>query len=226
MDLLNGNLRAAIFDLDGTLIDSMPLFIRVAASMFQEVGLPEPGPDFLVQWVKEGKVEWAEALPDDLPEDQMEIAAKMMAIGRRILPGIFASELKLLPGVEEVFSLLAGRGIRIGMVTTGSSRFIDSKLAPLQKAGVAQHVERLITRDDAPRIKPAPDPLLKCCDLMGLEPRQCVCVGDADVDVIAGRAAGMKTIAVATGVDDRSMLEEHGPDLVLDSLRDFPGLER
>ena len=218
--------RAVLFDLDGTLINSVPLFMRVAAEMFAQAGLPRPRPESLSKWVKQGRPDWPDLLPGFSPADQEETASRLMEIGRRVSARLFSQELALLPGVDEVFTLLAVREVRIAVVTTGSSRFIAHKMVPFQRLDLVRHIERLITREDAPRIKPAPDPLLVCCGLMELEPDQCLYVGDADVDIQAGRAAGTMTAGVATGIDDRPTLGRQGPDLLLDGLTDLAALFR
>lgn len=216
--------RCVLFDLDGTLIDSIPLFMRVAAEMFDQAGLPRPRPESLVTWLKQGEPGWEGLIPEHMLADREKIAARLMEIGRRVSARLFSRELALLPGVKRVFTLLAGRSIPIAVVTTGSARFIGRKMEPFKRRGLDRFIERLITREDAPRVKPAPDPLLICCGLMEMEPRQCLYVGDADVDIQAGRAAGMMTAAVLTGIDDRATLRDQEPDLLLEGLPELASL--
>ena len=75
----------------------------------------------------------------------------------------------------------------------------------------------MVTGAEAPA-KPAPDGLIKCIKELGLSAEECVFVGDSRVDVIAGRKAGVKTVAVHTGVADKELLAEEEPDYLLGNL--------
>jgi phosphoglycolate phosphatase len=82
-------------------------------------------------------------------------------------------------------------------------------------------MEVIIAADDAPRKKPAPDPLLECSKRLGILPERCMYVGDARTDIQAGKAAGMKTVGVLTGFDDHKALSRENPDAVIDSIADL-----
>ena len=98
---------------------------------------------------------------------------------------------------------------------------IQNKLYPLKKANIDDLIEVIITIDDAQRKKPAADPLIECAKRLGVDADNCVYVGDSRIDIKAGRAAGMKTVGVLTGLDDYDSLMEEGPDMVINSLVDL-----
>ena len=79
----------------------------------------------------------------------------------------------------------------------------------------------VIAADDVPRKKPAADPLLECCQRLGVRAEDSVYVGDSRTDVQAGIAAGMKTVAVLTGFDLKDALIRENPDAVIDSIADL-----
>ena len=103
----------------------------------------------------------------------------------------------------------------------GPEHFIDRKLVSLERAGLRELLAVVITTDDAPRRKPAPDPLLEGARRIGLPAADCVYVGDSHVDIRAGRAAGMRTVAVLTGLDDAATLRREEPTLLLDNVEDL-----
>jgi phosphoglycolate phosphatase-like HAD superfamily hydrolase len=94
-------------------------------------------------------------------------------------------------------------------------------MQPLKSAGVEKLFEVIITSDDVPNRKPDPDPLLECARRFDVNPSKCVYVGDTRTDMKAGKAAGMKTVAVLTGFDDYDMLAKESPDAIIDSIRNL-----
>ena len=127
----------------------------------------------------------------------------------------------MIPGVERLLPLLAARGISIGVVTSTDRRNIDKKLVTLERKGLRTLLEVVIATEDAPRKKPAPDPLLEGARRLDVPAEGCVYVGDSHVDIRAGRAAGMATIGVLTGLDDSATLLREQPTLLLDSVEEL-----
>jgi phosphoglycolate phosphatase len=97
-------------------------------------------------------------------------------------------------------------------------------MAILDREGVSDLIDVVISASDAKRKKPFPDPLFLCCERMGIPPGQCVYIGDMGMDITAGRAAGMKTIGVLTGFETRRDLMENHPDRIIESIADLPGV--
>ena len=139
--------------------------------------------------------------------------------GQKVAATIDAAE--PIPGIEELFALLAARGIPMGVVTTTERRNIDKKLQSLERRNLTHHLQVVIATEDAPRRKPAPEPLLEGARRVGVPAAECVYVGDSHVDIQAGRAAGMKTVGVLTGLDDADTLGREEPTLLLDSVKDL-----
>jgi phosphoglycolate phosphatase-like HAD superfamily hydrolase len=94
-------------------------------------------------------------------------------------------------------------------------------MLPLKIAGVGSFLEVVVTSDDVDKRKPAPDPLIACARQLGLEPYDCVYVGDTATDMQSGQAAGMQTIGVLTGFDDYDALRKEQPDAIIDSIRNI-----
>jgi phosphoglycolate phosphatase-like HAD superfamily hydrolase len=127
----------------------------------------------------------------------------------------------MIPGVRKLFSAVGRRNIPIGVVTSTERSNIQRKLTPLARHGLKDALAAVIAIEDAPRRKPAPDPLLVCADQLGVPPQNCLYAGDSRVDIQAGRAAGMITVGVLTGLDDRETLAQASPTMILDSVADL-----
>jgi pyrophosphatase PpaX len=89
---------------------------------------------------------------------------------------------------------------------------------------LAPFFEIIVTMEDSPRHKPAPDPLLVAAQKLGIAPNEAIYVGDADVDMLAAYAAGMSRIWVKWGVGTLGDLQEAMPDFIVDSMDEVVSL--
>jgi len=118
-------------------------------------------------------------------------------------------------GAEELVTELVGSGATIGVVT--SKRHV-SATNTLRAAGLDGHLPLLVAMEDTAVHKPNPEPLLLALQRLGVRAAECVYIGDAVVDVLAARAAGMASIAVTWGAGDRADLLAAGPLAVVDTM--------
>jgi HAD superfamily hydrolase (TIGR01509 family) len=137
---------------------------------------------------------------------------------------LFCNEVDLIPGVEHVFSMLAELHIPMGLVSSTEKINIEKKMTPLKRKGIKDAFSSIITIDDAPRKKPAPDPLIACANALKVDPRKCMYVGDSHIDIQAGKAAGMLTAGVLTGLDDYDTLSHEKPTFIFESVADLCNL--
>ncbi len=110
----------------------------------------------------------------------------------------------LYPGVREIFKELREKGFKIGLVTTKKR---EEALASLEKYPEIEY-DVLIGGDDVKNQKPDPEPIEKACDMLNINPKEAVYVGDHKVDIKAGLSAGCDTIGLTTGVHGEKDLEE------------------
>ena len=150
-----------------------------------------------------------------------EIILEFISVGKKIARNMFHDEVEVFHGVPELFSLLMDLKIPIGIVTSTETEYLERKLAPLVRKGLRQCLRAVVGIEDAPRRKPAPDPLLECCRRLGVDPAKCIYVGDSHVDIVAGNAAGMVTVGVLTGLDDLKRLKKETPAMIVDSVNDL-----
>jgi HAD superfamily hydrolase (TIGR01509 family) len=225
MNLGTMDIKCIMFDLDGTLIDSVPAYFRLMASIFDIVGLPRPPKPLVAEFMTRGGTDvFEKMIPEEMKGRKEEIIQEIMTVGRRMSYDMFRDDVDVFPGVRELFGLLAQRDIRIGIVSSTDRRNIEKKLMPLARIGIKNGLAAVIAIEDAPERKPAPDPLIECARRLAVAPEKCVYVGDSRVDIQAGNAAGMLTIGVLTGLDDADTLKSQYATLIVPSVDDIRSL--
>ena len=122
------------------------------------------------------------------------------------------------PGVEELVAELSASGATIGVVT--SKRHV-SATNTLRAAGLDGHLPLLVAMEDTAVHKPNPAPLLLALQRLGVRAAECVYIGDAVVDVLAAKAAGMASIAVTWGAGDIADLVAAGPLAIVDTMEEL-----
>ena len=209
---------AVIFDLDGTLIDSAPIYYAIIDVIFDRLDLPPVPQSVLLEAMKNGEFEWDLVLPDEMKNRKEQLVEKARGIIDEIAPSMFHDQVKLIPGTAGVLKEIAAKGLKLALVTSTLREYMAIKLVPLAKAGVDNLFEIMITADDVQHKKPHAEPLIMCSDKLGLAPAKCVYVGDTRVDIKAGHAAGMQTVAVLTGFDGYEALAREKPDIIIESV--------
>lgn len=197
-------LHTVLFDLDGTLIDSVELILRSYRHTLQHHRGTVP-PDEV----------WLEGLGTPLWEqfrlftdDPQEIEA-MVATYREHNLQHHDALVRVFPGVPEAVDALKARGVRLGVVT---SKLRTGTLRGLERCGLDGQFEVLVCADDVTRPKPHPEPVERAVELLGATPATTLFVGDSPHDLAAGRAAGVYTGAVLWGPFPRDWLARHEPD--------------
>ena len=205
-----------LFDLDGTLIDSIELIRQSYVHTWRTHLGRELEPD---EWLASlGRTLYAECARVAPDGDQAE-ADRMVATYRAHNLAHHDEMVHAYDGVPEMLKGLATAGVRVGIVT--------SKTASMARRGLevsgldADQFEVLVGADDVTRHKPLPDPILAACDQLGLDPTTTTYVGDSPHDITACRAAGARTIAVAWGPFPRASLDSWGADFVAEHPRDL-----
>ena len=210
--------NAVLFDLDGTLIDSAPIYYQIIDIVFERLGVPPVSRHTLQEAMDDGDFDWDYVLPDPMKSRKQELIAEARVIIDDIAPGMFRRQIKLIPGAAETCKRIAAQGMKIGLVTSTPTDYISVKLTPLRKAGVENLLQVIVTADDVVNKKPHAEPLVKGSKELKVPTEECVYVGDTRVDIRAGNAAGMKTVGVLTGFDDFDALKRENPDAIIDSI--------
>lgn len=188
------DVRAVLFDLDGTLIDSAPDLGAAADQMRVERGLPSlPAERYrpMAGAGARGMLGIAFGMATDHPEYEAFREEFFLNYERRMTQLTYAFD-----GIAELVDALRQRGLAWGVVTNKSMRFTGplTRGMPLFESAGA-----VVGGDSTPHAKPHPAPLLEAARVLGVEPTRCVYVGDDERDIVAGRAAGMFTVAATYG---------------------------
>jgi len=215
---------AVIFDLDGTLIDSAPIYYAIIDIVFNRLDIPPVPQNILLEAMKNGEFEWDIVLPSEMKHRKEQLVKNARGIIDDIAPSMFDDQVKLIPGTADALQEIAARGLKLALVTSTLREYMVLKLVPLAKAGVDNLFEVIITADDVQHKKPHAEPLIMCSDKLGLVPAKCVYVGDTRVDIKAANAAGMQTIAVLTGFDGYEALAREKPDAIIESVSELKSI--
>ena len=185
------NVKAVIFDLDGTMADSMWVWTSVDRDYIDQYKLDIPQ-GFYEEIEGMSFTETAQHFLDVFPQitlslDEIKEAWIKMAEEK------YRNEVSLKRGIREFLEDLKQRGIRIGMATS-NSRVLAEGL--LKSNGIREYFDEIWTSCDVKAGKPAPDVYLKVAEELHVEPRECLVFEDVPMGIMAGKNAGMKVCAV------------------------------
>lgn len=206
-------IKGILFDLDGTLINTTPLILESFRHTFVELGLPVPSRQELVAGFGLPLRTAVRAyMPDELVEQFCTAysAYHRSQHDRLIQP---------FNGVRETLAEIAGRGIKMAVVT---SKKRPMALRGLACYGLDQYIQTVVTCQDCEEHKPMPGPSLLAIKQLGLDCSDCIGVGDSPFDLQSAKGAGCLTAAVRyTSFDWNFILNEGKPDYVLNTMKDL-----
>ena len=206
-------MKAAIFDWDGTLVDTFP----VAIGVFKQV----LGEDFTEKDLKAGFGSGVEGVikmffdGKGTPYDDEKI--KELATKKTEIQTGLASKTKILGGVFELLEYLKNKDYKMAISTSNHSPIVNSVL---EEHKLQNYFDVIITADNVKvkRLKPYPDAFLLTAEKLDLSPEECVVFEDSPHGIEAAKRAGMKVIGVCTGPFNKEELLTEEADLVIDSL--------
>jgi pyrophosphatase PpaX len=206
-------LPTVLFDLDGTLIDSIELILNSARYAFEKLGRDCPTDE-----------EWLAGVGIPLvtmfrryARDEADCAALIAAYREYQL--VHHDRLtRCYDQVAETVDILRLRGHDIGIVTSKSEALA---LRGLVHVGLARHVDTIVGCDSSTRHKPDPEPVRIALHRLDASPEDAIFVGDSVHDVLAGNAAGVHTAAALWGAFKRADLEPGEPNAWLESVSDL-----
>lgn len=205
-------LKAACFDLDGTLVDTGPLHVEAERLALVALGIPEPALDHPLTFGA-GILPGMEMLAEHygIPSPEHVLEAYLPA-----WESAFESGLKPMPGADEVLRLLHGSGIPLALVTSGENEYVDKVLEQLEWSRYFTHRVSLESVDN---LKPHPEPYLTAANLLSTPPEQCAGIEDSASGLGSLAAAGFYSVLVQS--DSGSKNTELTADANLNSLLAF-----
>lgn len=198
-----------LFDFDGTLVDSIELFIRSFTHTLTRHGGAVPPRE---EWLGRFGLPLGEQL--GVYASSADEVTAMIATFRGHYDEIVESLLTVYPGVVSTLEALREWGVRVAIVT---SKHRKGTLRALELVGLAHFFDLIVTPYDVPRGKPHPDQVVRALELLDVLPEEAIFLGDSPYDMAAGRAAGTHTAAALWGAFPRARIEAERPDFYLDS---------
>lgn len=209
---------ALCFDLDGTLIDSGDDLVQATIHSLHGLGIDPPPPEVIIGYVGGGARGLLQgSLGEAATPERLEagLAAFIDYYGAHLLDHTLP-----YPGVEEVLRhFFATRPLAV--ITNKPEAFSRTILEGL---GLAGYFREILGYDSVERKKPHPEGILQVLQGWGVEPTRAVMVGDSDHDILAGKAAGTVTVAVAYGFKSAEELASLGPDYLIHDIRELIAL--
>ena len=208
-------LTTFLFDLDGTIIDSIELILRSYRHTMElhRCNEPQPGDDVWLAGL--GTPLWAQF--GQITADKEEIE-RMVETYRKYNLTHHDALVKPYEGVVDEIRRIKGAGMRMGVVT---SKLRDGAMRGIRISGLDEVFDIVVGCDDVTHPKPHPEPVLKAVEELGVSKHETVFVGDSRHDMECGRAAGVKTAAVLWGPFDRAHLADLKPDYWLEKPVDL-----
>jgi phosphoglycolate phosphatase len=212
-----------LFDLDGTLIDSLPDLAFSVDSMLERLGLPRRGEMRIRNWIGNGIERLVKrALTGDMhAEPDAELLRKALPVFHEIYEQNICVLSRCYAGVRDSMNYLKEHNYRTGCVTNKAERFTNILL---QAHGIYDDFDIIIAGDTLAKKKPDPLQLLHAAEQFKILPERSLMVGDSINDVEAARAAGFQVLCVSYGYNLGRDIREANPDAVLDSLSQLPRL--
>jgi phosphoglycolate phosphatase len=216
---VNRPIRAAIIDLDGTMVDTADDFVAALNGMLARVGVEQhvtreevtdyigKGSENLIRSVL------AVRMPHTQAVAQFDDA---LAIYQSEYAKINGKHSTLFPEVKEGLAALRELGIPLACVTNKPHRFA---VELLEHFGIAEYFKVILGGDSLPAKKPDPLPMITACERLDVDVRAAVAVGDSENDALAGRAAGLATLTVPYGYNHGKPVQSVKSDGIVSSLR-------
>ena len=215
--MTSSSLKAACFDLDGTLVDTGPLHAEAERLALVALGVPEPVVDHPITFGA-GVMPGMQMLADHYG---LQSAQRVFDAYLPAWESVFETGLKPLPGADDTLRLLHAAGVPLALVTSGESEYVDKVLVHFDWAGL--FAER-VTMESVQSLKPDPEPYLLAAQLLGFEPAECIGFEDSISGLMSLRAAGLYSVIVRPDHAERDEL--NGADMAISGLDTLGVAER
>lgn len=206
---------AVLFDLDGTLVDTVPFILAAVRHAFDGYGACPSDAEWIAGIGTPLRTQLASFARR--PEDVTPLFDRYRAFWLEH----HDRETRCFPGAAEVVAGLAGRGHAIAVVT---AKIEQGALRTLRHVGLLPYVQAIVAADSCANAKPHPEPVLLALSRLGAVPERALFVGDSPHDIVAGKAAGTRSAAALWGACTREVLAAAGADFFLADVRDVPAL--
>lgn len=207
------DIKAVIFDLDGLLMDSEPLWGQVDYEMFEERGF-KATEELFRKRLGTGNIRTVEIYKEEFPFK--EGVEELVAEREKRFFKLLDKKIPPMAGVIELIEGLFAKGIKMAIATSGPHKERISRI--LVELGIDKFISKTVTGEELKRNKPEPDIFLLAAKKLEVNPEECLVFEDAPSGVEAGKAAGMEVYGVNRDEITLKMLKERGADRVFIKL--------
>lgn len=205
--------KAALFDIDGTLLDTSEFIFQAYEYTLKKFGLAPRTRSEVAALIGKPLETCYELLAPDVGIKAIPELAKT----HRFFQGKHLDLSKPYPGTAETLAALKGAGIKIAAVTT---RQRSSSVKTMALAGISRFIDFVVALEDVTHLKPDPEPVLKALAYLNVQPVDAIMTGDSDVDIFAGKNAGTATVGVTYGFHGKR-IADCNPDYIIDSIEEI-----
>lgn len=206
------------FDLDGTLVNTLPDLTLVVNSMFAEHGLPTTTPEKVLTWIGKGAdIFFQNAIAYTGKIFNSENLIQMRVSFDKYYATYICKESILYPNVKTTLETLKAKGFTLVVITNKPTKLVEPVLSAF---GIYELFSETLGGQSLPKIKPNPDPLLWICEKFHIQPSEMLFVGDSENDVLAAKAAGCDVIGLTYGYNYNIPIEKTNPTFVVNEFSD------
>lgn len=205
-------LSCVLFDLDGTLVDTAPDLIACLNRALNAHGFDAAAPEIIKPFISHGAaamINASQPLIDGL------LKADILDTMLNFYQDNIAEHTVFFSGMADTLAAIEAQGLKWGVVTNKRERFTNPLMDALK---LTERAACIVSGDTTANPKPHPEPMLAACKQADVDPHECVYIGDALHDIIAGKNAQMKTLAALYGyINPGDTPETWGADALIES---------
>lgn len=220
------DVRAVLFDLDGTLLDTVPDLHAAVSAMLEDLGRPALPEEAIRCYVGRGianLVKRSLAGSLDVAEDDAPAPADALASFRKHYARENGRRTQLFPGVVEGLHAIRAMGLPMAVITNKAEAFTGPLL---EMTGLAKFFSVVVSGDNLPKHKPDPMSLVWTCGRLNVSPDDTLFIGDSVNDFLAARAAGCRVFLLPYGYNEGREVQELECDAIVSSIESAAALIR
>lgn len=215
--------KACIFDLDGTLTDTLESLAFSVNETMKEIGMPQITEDQCRQFVGNGAKVLIEKTLRAAGDENLDRFEEAFEVYGRIFDDNCTYKVKPYDGIPEMLHQMKERGMKLGVLSNKPDRQAVHVVSEIFGTDTFDIVQG--QKEGVPR-KPDPAAALSIAGQFGISPKEAIYIGDSEVDAATGKAAGMDTILVSWGFRPKEELREAAPEWIVDRAEEIMAIIR
>lgn len=207
------------FDLDGTLVNTLPDLTLVVNSMFAEHGLPTTTQEKVLTWIGKGAdIFFQNAIAYTGQVFEAQKLVQLRTSFDKYYATYICEESVLYPNVKQTLETLKAQGYTLVVITNKPTKLVEPVLSAF---GIFELFSDYLGGQSLPKIKPYPDPMWHICEKFAISPSEMLFIGDSENDVIAAKAAGCDVVGLTYGYNYNVPIKQSNPTFVTGEFSDI-----